>query len=210
MSPLAPRTPQDQWRGPRAYSPNEPREFLMRRAADPWRAAETWIRCLASHSVPLHAATGLSAHPEVAHLPAEPSVRSVSAKQVGYQTSSADGSSELAGAPPRCGMASLAGFSSHRRPCTRCGHIALPIVQIGVSPKGVACPAPPRSSPQSGTHWTWPVDDFHRIAQGPGHPPRQRPRDVAPGQVTATNDINPQNSRLERGVPPNEKIITPV
>jgi hypothetical protein len=74
MSPLAPRTPQDQWRGPRAYSPNEPREFLMRRAADPWRAAETWIRCLASHSVPLHAATGLSAHPEVAHLPAEPGI----------------------------------------------------------------------------------------------------------------------------------------
>ena len=29
MSPLARRTPQDQWRGPRAYSPNEPREFLM-------------------------------------------------------------------------------------------------------------------------------------------------------------------------------------
>jgi hypothetical protein len=25
-------TPQDQWRGPRAYSPNEPREFLMGRA----------------------------------------------------------------------------------------------------------------------------------------------------------------------------------
>jgi hypothetical protein len=86
------------------------------------------------------------------------SVRSVSAKQVG--------SCELAGAPPRCGVASLAGLSSHRRPCTRCGHIALPIVQIGASPKGVACPAPPRSTPQSGTHWTWPVDDFHRIAQG--------------------------------------------
>jgi len=46
----------------------------MGRATDPWRAAETWIRCLASHSVPLHAATGLSAHPEVAHLPAEPSI----------------------------------------------------------------------------------------------------------------------------------------
>ena len=74
MSPLARRTPQDQSRGPRAYSPNEPREFLMGRATDPWRAAETWIRCLASHSVPLHAATGLSAHPEVAHLPAEPSI----------------------------------------------------------------------------------------------------------------------------------------
>ena len=58
------------------------------------------------------------------------------------------------------------GLSSHRRPCTRCGHIALLMVQIGTSPKGVACPAPPRSTPQSGTHWTWPVDDSHRIAQG--------------------------------------------
>ena len=38
-----------------------------------------------------------------------PSVRSVLAKQVGYQTSSADGSCELAGAPSKCGMASLAG-----------------------------------------------------------------------------------------------------
>jgi hypothetical protein len=46
ISPLARRTPQDQWRGPRAYSPNEPREFLMGRATDPWRAIETWIRCL--------------------------------------------------------------------------------------------------------------------------------------------------------------------
>jgi len=79
---------------------------------------------------------------------------------------SVDGSCELAGAPPRCGMASLAGLSSHRRVCTGCGHIALPIVQIGASPKGVACPAPPRSTPQSGIRWTWPVDDFHRIAQG--------------------------------------------
>jgi hypothetical protein len=54
------------------------------------------------------------------------SVRSVSAKQVGYQASSANGSCELAGAPPRCGMVSLTGLSSHRRPCIRCGHIALP------------------------------------------------------------------------------------
>src|SRR5215472_11011829 len=28
----------------------------MGSTADPWRAAETWIPCLASHSVPLHAA----------------------------------------------------------------------------------------------------------------------------------------------------------
>ena len=94
------------------------------------------------------------------------SVRSVSAKQVGNQTSSADGSCELSGAPPRCGMACFAGLSSHRRSRTRCGHVALPIVQIGNSPKGVACPAPPRPTPQSGTHWTWLVDDFRRIAQG--------------------------------------------
>jgi hypothetical protein len=46
----------------------------MGRAADPWRAAETWIRCLASHSVPLHATAGLSAHPDLAHLPAEPGI----------------------------------------------------------------------------------------------------------------------------------------
>ena len=46
----------------------------MGRAADPWRAAETWIRCLASHSVPLHATAGLSAHPNLAHLPAEPGI----------------------------------------------------------------------------------------------------------------------------------------
>jgi hypothetical protein len=29
MRPLARRTPKDWWRGPRAYSPDEPREFLM-------------------------------------------------------------------------------------------------------------------------------------------------------------------------------------
>ena len=46
----------------------------MGRAANPWRADETWIRCLASHSVPLHAKARLSAHPEVAHLPADPSI----------------------------------------------------------------------------------------------------------------------------------------
>jgi hypothetical protein len=46
----------------------------MGRTAHPWRAAETWIPCLASHSVPLHAAAGLSAHPDLAHLPAEPGI----------------------------------------------------------------------------------------------------------------------------------------
>jgi hypothetical protein len=44
----------------------------MGRAADPWRAAETWIRRVASDSVPLHAKAGLSAHPDLGHLPAEP------------------------------------------------------------------------------------------------------------------------------------------
>jgi hypothetical protein len=56
------------------YSPDEPREFLMGSTADPWRAAETWIPSLASHSVPLHAAAGLSAHPDLAHLATEPSI----------------------------------------------------------------------------------------------------------------------------------------
>jgi hypothetical protein len=54
------------------------------------------------------------------------SVRSVSAKQAAYQTSSADGSCELAGAPPRCEMASRAGLSRHR---TDCPHIALRFAQ---------------------------------------------------------------------------------
>ena len=74
MWPLTRRTPKYQQRGPRAYSPDEPREFLMGRAADPWRVAETRIRCLASHSVPLHATAGPSAHPDLAHIPAEPGI----------------------------------------------------------------------------------------------------------------------------------------
>jgi hypothetical protein len=44
----------------------------MGRAADPWRAAETWIQCVASDSVPAKA--GLSTHPDLAHLPAESGV----------------------------------------------------------------------------------------------------------------------------------------
>ena len=71
---LARRTPEDQSRDPRAYSPDEAREFLVGRATDPWRAAETWIQCLASHSVSLHAKARLSAHPDLAHLPAEPGI----------------------------------------------------------------------------------------------------------------------------------------
>jgi hypothetical protein len=46
----------------------------MGRTTDSWRTAETWIRCLPSHSVPLYATAGLSAHPDVAHLPAEPGI----------------------------------------------------------------------------------------------------------------------------------------
>src|ERR1700675_2706869 len=40
--------------------PNWQRKFPMGRAADSWRAAEAWIQCLASHSVPLHATAGIS------------------------------------------------------------------------------------------------------------------------------------------------------
>jgi hypothetical protein len=71
------------------------------------------------------------------------SLRSVLAKQVGYQTSfllsSEVGSRELSGAPPRCGMASLAGLATHHRPCTRCDRIALPIVLIGVPFMVITC-----------------------------------------------------------------------
>jgi hypothetical protein len=48
MPPLARWMPKDQQRGPCAYSPDEPREFRMGRAADPWQAAETWMQCVAS------------------------------------------------------------------------------------------------------------------------------------------------------------------
>jgi hypothetical protein len=147
MRPLARRTPKDQWRGPRAYNPDEPREFLMGRTTDSWRTAETWIGCLASHSVPLHATAGLSAHPDVAHFPTEPGIwdrydrcwRSRSAiRQASCSRPRLDRASYPV-ASPRCGMASLAGLSTHRRPCTDCGHIPLPIVLIGVPFMVVAC-----------------------------------------------------------------------
>jgi hypothetical protein len=56
------------WRGGRPRINSEIRALMVRMsqenflwgAADPWRTAETWIRCLASHSVPLHATAGLS------------------------------------------------------------------------------------------------------------------------------------------------------
>ena len=44
-----------------AQHPVHSQNIIMGRAADPWRAAETWIRCLASHCVPLHAEARLSA-----------------------------------------------------------------------------------------------------------------------------------------------------
>jgi hypothetical protein len=169
MSPLARRTPQDQSRGPRAYSPDEPREFLMGRPADPWRAAETRTSCLASHSVPLNAATGLSAHPEWRTFLRNQAfaIGAIGFGEAGRLSDVVRGWIMRVG---RCATKVRDGIPCRliepSWPCTRCGHIALPIVEIGASPKGVACPAPPRPTPQSGTHWTWPVDDFHRIAQG--------------------------------------------
>src|SRR6266550_3333629 len=41
-------------------------------AAHPRRTAQTRVRRVACHGVPLHATAELSAHPELAHLPAEP------------------------------------------------------------------------------------------------------------------------------------------
>ena len=73
--PLARRTSQDQQRGPCAYLPNEPRQFLMGRAADSWRTAQTRIRRIAGHGVALHAVAELSAPPALAHLLAQPSAR---------------------------------------------------------------------------------------------------------------------------------------
>jgi hypothetical protein len=80
------------------------------------------------------------------------------AKQDGYQTrfllSSAVGSRELSGASPRCGMASLAGLSSHR---TDCRHIALPIVLIGAPFMVVACRSllgPPQPTTLGAGNWS--------------------------------------------------------
>ena len=70
--PVAWRTPEDRPRDPCPYPSNEPREFSVGRAADPWGTAQTRVRRVAGHGVPLHATAELSAHPELAHLPAEP------------------------------------------------------------------------------------------------------------------------------------------
>jgi len=58
---VAQRTPKDQCRGPHVYSPDQPREFRMRRTF--------MANCSNSR-----ATAGLSAHPDVAHLPTEPSI----------------------------------------------------------------------------------------------------------------------------------------
>ena len=159
MSPLARRTPTDQERGPRAYSPDERREFLMGCAAYPWRADETRIRCLASHSVPLHATAGLSAHAGLAHLPAKPDIcdrhdRSWRSRSTIRRASCSRPRMDRASCP-RCGMA-LASLSSHHRLCSRCGRINLPIVLIGAT-------RPPLWAATIGLLL---VDDFQRIARG--------------------------------------------
>src|SRR5262245_49228241 len=92
------------------------------------------------------------------------SVRSVLAKQVGYQTSfllsSAGGSSGLSRAPPKCGMASLAGCLSHR---------GLPIALIGAPFVVVAGSSVRGASLRAATMGLLPAYDCLRTA--PGHHP---------------------------------------
>ena len=52
----------------------------------------------------------------------------------------------------RCGMASLAGLSRHRRPCTDCD-IALQIALLGTPLMLVACPVPPWPDTLGGDNW---------------------------------------------------------
>ena len=50
--------------------------------------------------------------------------------------------------------ASLAGLSSDHRPCTRCRHIALPILLIGATPHNGSTPVPPPPTALGDrTHW---------------------------------------------------------
>src|SRR5262249_715437 len=64
-------------------------------------------------------------------------------------------------------MASLAGLSSDHRPCTRCRHIALPILLIGATlmmvPRQSLRRPPLQATAPIGL---WPVDGFLRIARG--------------------------------------------
>ena len=64
--------PTDRPRDPCPYHSDEPREFSVGRAADPWGTAQTRVRRVAGHGVPLHATAELSALAKLAHLPAEP------------------------------------------------------------------------------------------------------------------------------------------
>ena len=143
--PVAWRAPEDRPRDSCAYRSNEPREFSVGRAADPWGTAQTRVRRVAGHRVPLHATAELSAHPELAHLPAEPGTcdRYGGLGEAGRISDQlltlVRGSSGLSGAPPRCGMASLAGLSSHHGSCTRLGHLGPQMILIGAPFMMVAC-----------------------------------------------------------------------
>jgi hypothetical protein len=133
-------------------------------------AAETWIRRLASHSVPLHAATGLSAHPEVAHLRAEPSIcdrcdrfrrsRSAIRRRPRMDHASWSGRHQGAGWHP---------LRAYRAIVNLAPLVAISLLQTCRSarrPKALRARLLRGPPAQSGTHWTWPVDDFRRIAQG--------------------------------------------
>jgi hypothetical protein len=95
------------------------------------------------------------------------SVRSVSAKPVGYQTSSTDGPCDLSGAPPkvRDGIACrLIKPSSTLHPLWPYRSFNRADRRFAQSRCVPGCSA--AVHPQNGTHRTWPVDDFHRIAHG--------------------------------------------
>src|SRR5215475_9700733 len=120
MSPLARRTPKDRQRGPRTYSPDETREFLMGRTTvhgELLKLGFNVSQATVSRYMPGRGYPPGPGAPSCGtrHLG---SVRSVLARQSGYQTSfllsSAAGSRELSGASPKCGMASVADLSGHR------------------------------------------------------------------------------------------------
>jgi hypothetical protein len=138
----------------------------MGRAADPWRAAETWIPCLASHRVPLHATAALSAHPDLAHLPAEPGIcnrhdRSWRSRSAIGRASCSRSRIDRASCLVRYygagwhWMAPLPGLPSHHRPYSCYRHVAHPILLIGATLHGGCMPVPPPATTLgSGDHWT--------------------------------------------------------